>query len=172
MQRRRAKQGNGALQLEFRTARQIQPPQAAGEETPICSQAASRAPPPKPSHHHRCGRISRRGDAARPARESATPEEQRNTPRAGSLPHLHGRPREAAPPANRTAADLHLANTAGQEEARRGSTSSTERRRKPWLIGQRCLLRRSPLPPEKQGNDGANPKAWIWPEQTRASPPK
>jgi hypothetical protein len=39
-------------------------------------------------------------------------------------------------------------------------------------LGSAGLLRRSPLPPEKQGNDGANPKAWIWPEQTRASPPK
>jgi hypothetical protein len=40
------------------------------------------------------------------------------------------------------------------------------------LLGSAGLMRWSPLPPEKQGNDGANPKAWIWPEQTRASPPK
>jgi hypothetical protein len=40
------------------------------------------------------------------------------------------------------------------------------------LLGGAGLLRRSQLPPEKQVNGGANPKSWIWPEQTRDSPPK
>jgi hypothetical protein len=80
MQRRRAKQGSGALHLEIRTGRQNQPPQATGEEPPKRSQAASRAPPPKLSNHRRCGRRRRRGDATRPAREGAAPDEQRNPP--------------------------------------------------------------------------------------------
>jgi hypothetical protein len=70
-------------------------------------------PPPEPADYRHCGWRSGRDDAAPPARAGIAPEEQRNTPQAGSLPRQHGRPREAAPPANHTVAILHPATTAG-----------------------------------------------------------
>jgi hypothetical protein len=84
----------------------------------------------------------------RPAeRGSATSEPRRRKP----PPRHHGRPGGksdgAAPRALRDDEDLSLLGGAGQ-------------------------LRRSLLPLEKQGDGGANPRSWIWPEQTRDSSPR
>jgi hypothetical protein len=105
--------------------------------------------------------------------ERAPPQRSRGTRRglALSLASMAGRERQhhqrTAPPPTSTSPPRPARRK--HDEAAPQAQRDDESRD---LLGSASLLRRSPLPPEKQGNDGANPKAWIWPEQTRASPPK
>jgi hypothetical protein len=121
------------------------------------------APRQRAEHHRRSyPATSTVAEEAGAATQNSQPERaptqssRGRTPRSGSLPRLHGRPREPETAVNRTDAHIHHATTAGLEEEHRGSTSSTPRRRRHGLLSSDGLLRRSPLPPEEQSRDEAS----------------
>jgi hypothetical protein len=154
-QRRRAKQGSGALHHGFRSGRQSQPPQAAGEDLPRrspveredASTEAIRPPPQRPERRERRRSSSRRSGRRhrepkkhavaclsptppRPAeRVSATNEPRRRKP----PPRHHGRPGGKS---------VGAAPRALRDDGEHG------------LLGDAGQLRRSLLPPEKQGDGG------------------
>jgi hypothetical protein len=150
MQRRRAKQGSGALHLGFRTGRRIQPPQAIGEELP-------NAPRLQAERHHRgyptTAAVAGEAGAVTPRvqPERAPPQRSRGTRRglALSLASTAGRERQhhqrTAPPSISTSLPrpARRKNDEAAPQAQRDDDDD-------GLLGSVGLLRRSPLPPEKQ----------------------